>query len=129
MQKYPNDRLYYEQHEWVKQVDEKTVIVGISYHAQDSLGDIVYISEPEVEKEIQKGDEIAEIESVKAVSQIYAPVSGRIVEVNKNAIDNPEIINRDPYEEGWLVKIELTNPSELEELMDANAYRSFVEEG
>lgn len=129
MEKYPDDRLYYEQHEWIKKVDELTALVGISYHAQDSLGDIVFISEPEVGREVSKGEEVAEIESVKAVSQIFTPVSGKIVEVNSEVIESPEIINEDPYEKGWIFKIELSNPEELEELMDAEAYKRFVEEG
>lgn len=129
MEKYPDDRLYYEQHEWIKKVDELTALVGISYHAQDSLGDIVFISEPEVGREVSKGEEVAEIESVKAVSQIFTPVSGKIVEVNREVIESPEIINEDPYEKGWIFKIELSNPEELEELMDAEAYKRFVEEG
>lgn len=129
MEKYPDDRLYYEQHEWIKKVDELTALVGISYHAQDSLGDIVFISEPEVGREVSKGEEVAEIESVKAVSQIFTPVSGKIVKVNSEVIESPEIINEDPYEKGWIFKIELSNPEELEELMDAEAYKRFVEEG
>lgn len=129
MENYPDDRLYYEQHEWVKMINENEALVGISFYAQDSLGDIVYLSEPEIGREVKKGEEIAEIESVKAVSQIYSPVSGTIVEVNREVIENPEIINQDPYEQGWIFKIELSDLAELEGLMDAASYKKFVEEG
>lgn len=129
MNNYPDDRFYYEQHEWLKMIDEKTGIVGISYYAQDSLGDIVYLQAPETGKEVAQGEEVAEIESVKAVSTIYSPVSGKIVEVNEEVINSPEIINQDPYEQGWIYKIEITNPDELNSLMNAETYRRFIEEG
>lgn len=129
MNNYPDDRFYYEQHEWLKMIDEKTGIVGISYYAQDSLGDIVYLQAPETGKEVAQGEEVAEIESVKAVSTIYSPVSGKIVEVNEEVINSPEIINQDPYEKGWIYKIEITNPDELNSLMNAETYRRFIEEG
>lgn len=129
MNRYPEDRLYSKEHEWLKMENESVAVVGISYHAQDALGDIVFISEPEVGREVSRGEEVAEIESVKAVSQIFSPVSGKIVEVNYDVIESPEIVNEDPYDRGWIFKIELSQMEELNDLMDAEAYRKFVEEG
>lgn len=129
MEKYPDDRLYYTEHEWVKPLGDGTALIGISWYAQDSLGDIVYVSAPEVGQEISASEEVGEIESVKAVSSIYSPVSGKVIEVNSSVIDNPEIINKDPYEEGWIFKVELSHEDELNELMNAEQYKKFVEEG
>lgn len=129
MQKYPDDRLYYQEHEWVKPFEDGTALVGISWYAQDSLGDIVYVSAPEVEQEVSAGEEVGEIESVKAVSSLYTPVSGRVIGVNHTVIDSPEIINSDPYEEGWIFRIELSDEDELNDLMNASEYQRFVEEG
>lgn len=129
MNEYPKDRLYSKEHEWLRLEGESVAIVGITYHAQDALGDIVYLSEPEVGREVSRGEEVAEIESVKAVSQIFSPVSGKIIEVNHDVIESPEIINEDPYERGWIFKIELSSKEELNDLMSAEAYQKFVEEG
>lgn len=129
MNEYPKDRLYSKEHEWLRLEGESVAMVGITYHAQDALGDIVYLSEPEVGREVSRGEEVAEIESVKAVSQIFSPVSGKIIEVNHDVIESPEIINEDPYERGWIFKIELSSKEELNDLMSAEAYQKFVEEG
>lgn len=129
MSNYPDDRLYYTEHEWVKKEDENTAAVGISWYAQDSLGDIVYLSVAEPGTQVNAGDAVGEIESVKAVSELFTPVSGTITEVNQECLDNPEILNSDPYDRGWIFRIELNNPSELDELMDAAAYAEYVEGG
>lgn len=114
-------------HEWVK-VDGKLAVVGISNHAQEKLGDVVYVDLPQVGKVVKKGEVFMSVESVKAASDIYAPVSGKIVEVNEKLSNQPELINKDAEGEGWLVKIEMTNPDELSDLLDEEAYRRFCEE-
>jgi glycine cleavage system H protein len=122
---YPNDRRYAASHEWVK-VDGNVATIGITHHAQDQLGDIVHVELPAVGKAFQKGDTAAEVESVKAVSDIYAPVSGKVVEVN-GALDGDEgVINSDPHGAGWMFKIELANAAEIDALMDAAAYAAIA---
>jgi len=125
-ERYPADRVYYTEHEWVKPLSDTEALLGISWYAQDALGDIVYISLPETGTELAQGEPFGEIESVKSVSEIYSPVDGRILEVNQEALDHPELLNEDPYERGWLVKIALDAPTQLESLMDAEAYAAFV---
>ncbi len=118
---YPTDRRYAASHEWVK-VEGNVATVGITHHAQDQLGDIVHVELPAVGKTVAKGDTAAEVESVKAVSDIYAPVSGKVVAVN-GALDGDEgVINTDPHGAGWMFKLELSNPAEVDGLMDAAAY-------
>ncbi|HAY99149.1 MAG TPA: glycine cleavage system protein GcvH [Mesotoga sp.] len=114
-------------HEWVS-VEGKVATVGISDHAQDHLGDIVYVDLPEVGKSLKKGDVFCTIESVKAASDIYAPVSGKIVEVNEELDSSPEKINDDAEGEGWIVRIEVADESELDSLMDLEAYKKHCEE-
>ncbi|WP_448536484.1 glycine cleavage system protein GcvH [Pseudothermotoga sp.] len=114
-------------HEWVK-VDGKLAVVGISNHAQEKLGDVVYVDLPQVGKVVKKNEAFMSVESVKAASDIYAPVSGKIVEVNEKLSNQPELINKDAEGEGWLVKIEMSDPSELSDLLDEEAYRRFCEE-
>ncbi|WP_126993461.1 glycine cleavage system protein GcvH [Thermosipho globiformans] len=109
-------------HEWV----DENGYVGISSHAQEELGDIVYVDLPEVGKEVKKGDVLLSIESVKAASDVYAPVSGKIVEVNSELDAKPELVNEDAEGQGWLVKIEISNPSELDELMTEEEYKEFL---
>jgi glycine cleavage system H protein len=121
----PADRFFTSEHEWTK-IKDKEAIIGISDHAQHQLGDVVYIELPEKGTEISKGSAIGVIESVKAVSDIYSPLSGTICEVNKNAIDNPEIVNQDPYGEAWLFKINLSNEEEKNDLLDKNAYEELL---
>lgn len=126
VERYPDDRRYYTEHEWVKPIGEREARIGISWYAQDALGDIVYVSLPEVGAELAAGQPFGEIESVKSVSEIYSPVDGRVLEVNEEVANAPEVLNEDPYERGWLVRVALDAPSQLDELMDAATYESFV---
>ena len=121
MSKIPEELLYSSDHEWTLEKGG-VVTVGITDHAQTQLGDITYVELPEVGAEYEKGDDFGEIESNKSVSQLYAPVSGEIVEINEELDDSPEVINDDPYGEGWMVKIRLTVPDQLSELMNADIY-------
>ncbi len=121
-----SERWYSEDHEWIL-VEGDIGTVGISDHAQEQLGDIVFVETPEEGKEFTKGDEAAVVESVKAASEIYAPVSGEVVESNETLADNPGLVNSDPLGEGWFFKMKISDPSELEELMDEAAYKEFVE--
>ena len=120
-----NDYKYTETHEWVKLADKKAR-VGITDHAQSELTDIVFVELPQVGKEINKGDELCVVESVKSVSEIYAPISGKIVNVNSSLENSPETVNESPYDEGWLVEIEPTNLSEINELLDADTSVSYT---
>ncbi len=124
---FPEELRYTREHEWAL-VEGNTVTVGITDYAQDSLGDIVYLELPEEGTEVESHEPFGVIESVKAVSDLYAPVTGRVIEVNKDLVDQPEIINEDPYGEGWMIKIEMDDPSELDELLTAEEYRRFIEE-
>ncbi|MDK6863955.1 MULTISPECIES: glycine cleavage system protein GcvH [Nosocomiicoccus] len=117
----PNNLKYSEDHEWVK-VDGDTVTIGITEFAQSELGDIVFVELPEEGDEIAKGDDFGSVESVKTVSELYAPVSGEVLEVNEELEDSPELVNESPYEEAWMLKVKLRDASELDELMDAAAY-------
>ena len=123
----PEDLKYTKEHEWCRLKGNRAVI-GITDHAQDQLGDIVYVEFPEVGDPVKKGESFGVVESTKAVSELFAPVSGKVVEVNDPLSDAPESINEDPYEEGWMIVIEPSDPKELDALMDAKAYRAFVEE-
>lgn len=118
--------LYTKDHEWVKK-EGTTAYVGIADYAQHHLGDIVYVELPEVDDEVSKEDSVASVESVKAASEVFTPVSGTIVEVNEKLEDEPESLNQDPYE-NWICKIELSDESELDDLMDADAYKAFLAE-
>lgn len=123
----PNDLFYTENHEWVS-MDGKEAVVGITEHAQEELGDIVFVELPSVEEELDQFEEFGVIESVKAVSDVFMPASGIIVEVNEELMDQPELINEDPYGSGWLIKVEVKDKDELEKLMDSTEYESFLEE-
>ena len=123
----PNDRKYTKEHEWVKKEGD-VVLIGITYHAQDALGDIVFIQLPDEGTDIAAGDAFGEIESVKAVSDLYSPIDGKVVKVHDELIDTPEIINSDPYGEGWMLKIEPADPASVDSLLDAGAYDEFVRE-
>jgi len=118
---YPDDRLYHTEHDWAK-IEGDTATFGITWYAQDALGEVVFFDPPEVGSTVTKDEAYAEVESVKAVSDVIAPLSGEIVEVNVALGDKPEAINEDPYEAGWMVKVRLSVPSEQEGLMDAAAY-------
>jgi glycine cleavage system H protein len=120
---YPEDLLYHEEHDWAR-VDGDSATFGITWYAQDALGELVFFDAPSVGSAVERGQSYAEIESVKAVSDVIAPLSGEIVEVNETLSDTPEMVNQDPYGEGWLVKVKLTDPSEAESLMSAADYQT-----
>ena len=122
----PADLRYSSDHEWIRQ-DGNTVTIGITAFAQDSLGDVVFVEAPEAASVVTAGDSFTEVESTKSVSDIYAPVSGTIVAVNDKLDDAPELLNSDPYGDGWLCSIEMSDPSQLEGLMDADGYRALTE--
>ena len=124
---FPEDLKYHKEHTWVR-VSGKKAIIGITDYAQDQLGDIVYIDLPDVDSEIEKDAEFSEIESTKATSSVIAPVSGTIIEVNEELDESPEIINEEPYGKGWIAIVEMSDSSELDDLMDASDYQSYVEE-
>jgi glycine cleavage system H protein len=124
---YPEDLKYTEEHEWVM-VEDDVVTVGITDFAQDALGDVVFVELPDDGSTVESGKSFGVVESVKAVSDIYAPVSGEVVEVNEELPDTPELVNTSPYEDGWMVKIKLADTSELDALLDADVYKAFVEE-
>ncbi len=117
----PNNLKYSEDHEWVK-VDGDTVTIGITEFAQSELGDIVFVELPDEGDEIEKGEDFGSVESVKTVSELYAPVSGEVIEINEELEDSPELVNESPYEEAWMLKIKISDESQLDELMDAAAY-------
>jgi glycine cleavage system H protein len=121
--------LYSKEHEWVLQLDGNRVRVGISNFAQKQLGDIVFVETPELDDEVTANESMGTIESVKAVSDLYSPVSGTVVLVNEELGDAPETINEHPYEAGWLVEVEMSNPDELESLLNEEAYQAFINEG
>ncbi len=116
---------YTESHEWLK-VQEDTAIIGITDHAQAELTDVVFVELPEVGKEIKKGEELCVVESVKSVSEIYSPISGNVVDVNKKLDDSPEVINESPYDDGWLVKLEIEDKSEIDSLLDVKSYKKIL---
>lgn len=126
MAEFPPELRYLKTHEWAK-LDGEHVIVGISDHAQDALGDVVYVELPEVDSSCSAGDEVAVVESVKAASDIYAPVSGTIVEVNTTLEDAPETVNDSPYSDGWFFKVKVDDPSQLDSLLSANDYQKVCE--
>ena len=119
---------YSEDHEWVDAKEDDLVVIGITDFAQEQLGDLVYVELPEVGDECTKGENISVIESVKAASDLVAPVSGSIIEVNSRLEDEPEIVTEDSMGEGWFIKVKLSDSAELDELMDEEAYNSFIEE-
>lgn len=120
-----NNLKYTDTHEWLKLTGENAKI-GITDHAQSQLTDIVFVELPQVGKEFKKGEELCVVESVKSVSEIYAPVSGTVVNVNKKLEDNPEIINKSPYDDGWLVEIKVENKSEINNLLNADSYKKTI---
>ncbi len=126
MAEFPTGLRYLKSHEWAKQEGD-VIVVGISDHAQDALGDVVYVELPEVDTECQAGDEIAVVESVKAASDIYAPVTGTVVEVNVNLEDSPELVNDAPYTDGWFFKIKVSDPSAVEGLLTSEQYQALCE--
>ncbi len=124
---FPEELKYTEEHEWVL-VEDDIVTVGITDFAQDALGDVVFVELPEVGTQVEAGKPFGVVESVKAVSDIYAPVTGEVVEVNEELPDTPELVNTSPYEDGWMVKIRLSDPAELDNLLEADAYEALTAE-
>ena len=124
---FPEDVKYSKEHEWVL-VEGGVATVGITDYAQDQLGDIVFVELPAVGDKVSKEDAFGVVESVKAVSDIYAPVSGKVLEVNDDLPENPEMLNEDPYGDGWIIKIEMNDPEELDDLMTAAEYEQYVAE-
>ena len=122
---YPDDLLYHPEHDWVR-LDGDTATFGITWFAQDALGEVVFLDPPEVGTSVTKDEPYAEVESVKAVSDVIAPLSGEIVEVNTALAEKPETINEDPYSEGWLVRVKLSDPGEVGSLLDVGAYRQLL---
>jgi glycine cleavage system H protein len=120
---YPDDLLYHPEHDWAR-VDGDEATFGITWYAQDALGEVVFFDPPQIGAQVTKDEAYTEVESVKAVSDVFAPLSGEVTDVNDGLKDKPETINEDPYGEGWLVKIRLSDPSESESLMDAAAYEA-----
>lgn len=125
--KYPVDLKYSKDHEWAR-TDGNVATCGITAFATEQLGDVVYVELPEVGAEIEKGQSLGVVESTKAVSEVYSPISGKVVERNEALIDTPDSLNADSYEQGWMVKIELSNPAELDEMMDQAGYVKFLAE-
>ena len=117
---------YDEEHEWIR-VEGEEGVIGISDYAQDQLSDVVYVELPEIGDSFERGDILAVVESVKAASDVYMPVSGEVLEINDALEDSPELVNEDPYGEAWFVRITIADPSELDDLLDADAYESFLE--
>ena len=126
MSEVPQDLSYTSDHEWVRLEDDGAVIIGITDHAQEALGELVYVETPVIGQAYNKGDACVVIESVKAASDVYAPVSGECVDANGALTEEPELVNQSPYENGWLLRMTPTDPTELDELMDAEAYTQFL---
>ena len=124
---YPDDLRYSKTHEWIRPGDPATA--GITHYAQDELGDVVYVELPDVGRALGAGERFGSVESVKTVSDLYAPASGEVVEVNTALADHPELVNSSPYGEGWMLKLRLSAPSELDTLMDAAAYEQSIGQG
>jgi glycine cleavage system H protein len=123
---YPNDLKYLDSHEYVR-VEGETATIGISAFAVDQLGDIVFVELPDVDETLEKGETFGTVESVKAVEDMYAPVSGKVIEQNAAVVDAPETIAEDPYGQGWLLKVQMSNPEEVNDVLSADEYRAKVE--
>ena len=124
----PTDRKYSKEHEWVKIESGDVALVGITHFAQDQLGDIVFVYFPDDLENLEQFKSFGEIESPKAVSELFAPVSGRVIEVNAGLQDRPELVNEEPYEAGWMLKVQISDPSELDTLMSADQYEALIAE-
>lgn len=127
MSETPEDLKYAKTHEWVRTSDDGSIVVGITDHAQEALGDLVFVELPEAGSVLQAGDECAVVESVKAASDIYSPISGEVTEVNEALLETPEIINEDPYGGGWLFRLTPAEDNELDELLNADAYKKLAD--
>jgi glycine cleavage system H protein len=128
MATYPKDLKYTQEHEWARKQDDR-VVVGVTDHAQESLGDVVYVELPKVGDTMTAGKPFGVIESTKAVSELYAPVTGKVVKVNDALTDAPQTVNTDPYGAGWIAEVELQDPRQLDGLLDAGAYEAFLAQG
>ncbi|HKX12030.1 MAG TPA: glycine cleavage system protein GcvH [bacterium] len=124
---FPEDLKYTTEHEWIR-VEGDIATVGITDFAQEQLGDIVFVELPEEDESIEKGDTFGVVESTKSVSDLYVPLTGTVIESNDPLLDSPEVINEDPYGEGWMIRIKLKSPDEIKELLDAKAYQKLIEE-
>lgn len=124
---FPEDLKYSKEHEWAR-LESEGLVVGITDYAQESLGEIVYVELPEEGSKVSRSEAFGVVESTKAVSDLYAPVSGTVTEVNDTLLDNPELINEDPYEDGWMIRIAMSDETELSKLLDAAEYATFIEE-
>ncbi|MET0512252.1 MAG: glycine cleavage system protein GcvH [Thermoleophilaceae bacterium] len=123
---YPDDLKYHKDHDWAR-IEGDRATFGITWYAQDALGEVVFFDPPEIGHQVSRDQSYAEVESVKAVSDVFAPVSGEIVEVNEGLADSPEKINEDPYGDGWMVKVRLSDPAEVDQLLDVDAYKELLE--
>lgn len=124
---YPEDLRYHPEHDWAR-VEGENATFGVTWFAQDALGEVVFFEPPEIGSTVSKDEAYAEVESVKAVSDVFAPASGEVIAVNEQAGENPELINEDPYGEGWMVKVKLSDPAELDSLLDVEAYKKLIAE-
>jgi glycine cleavage system H protein len=124
---YPDDLKYHPEHDWAR-VDGEEATLGITWFAQDALGELVHFEAPEIGGSVSKDQSYGEVESVKAVSDVVAPLSGEVLEVNQKAVDEPEVVNEDPYGDGWLIRIRMSDTAEVAELLDVEAYRAHVAE-
>ena len=124
---YPEDLLYHPEHDWAR-IDGDEAVLGVTWHAQDALGELVHFEPPDVGASVGKDTSYGEVESVKAVSDLISPLSGTVIEVNQKVVEEPETVNEDPYGDGWLVRIRLADDSEVDDLLDAAAYKAFVDE-
>ncbi|GGO87729.1 glycine cleavage system H protein [Marinobacterium nitratireducens] len=127
MSDVPNELKYVASHEWIRVESDGTVTVGVTDHAQDLLGDVVFVELPGAGTELSAGDEAGVVESVKAASDIYAPLSGEVIEINEDLEESPELVNSDPYGDGWFFKLKLSDTSELDDLLDADGYAELCE--
>ena len=125
----PAKLMYTESHEWIRLNDDGTITIGITEHAQEQLGDLVFVESPEVDAVVEAGDAIAVVESVKAASDIYAPVAGKILDANSDLADNPELVNTSPYEDGWLFSMQPDDATDVENLLSADAYEGVMASG
>ena len=128
MSDLPGDLLYTKEHEWLRREDDGTVTIGITDHAQAALGDLVYVELPEIGQEVESGGDMAVVESVKAASDVYSPLAGTVIEVNENLADDPEIINSDPFGDGWIVRVESDGEAGDDELLTPDAYQALLDE-
>jgi glycine cleavage system H protein len=128
MSRMPSDLSYAESHEWLRLEGDGTALVGVTDHAQDALGDVVYVELPEIGAQIDAGAEVAVVESVKAASDIYSPVTGEILLINDALEDQPDLVNSSPYADGWLFSVRLDNPEEVQAMLDVDAYQAVIDE-